>query len=85
MPPLPPEAQMMAMQDAQAYSQEKQQWQAIMAERQERKRQEKMFCETLEIVVSRSWLTARLKHQAIRWVRSALTVGIGWLKVQWIR
>ncbi|MBA4279306.1 hypothetical protein [Ralstonia sp.] len=50
-----------------------------------RKRQadNKAFAETLTIVVSRLWRDARLKRQAKRWVRSALTVGVGWLKASW--
>lgn len=36
---------------------------------------------TLEIVVSRLLKDAGMKRQAKRWVRSAMTVGVGWLKV----
>ncbi len=36
-------------------------------------------CETLQIVVSRQLRDARLKTAAKRWVRSAMTVGIGWI------
>ncbi|MFC4727140.1 hypothetical protein [Coralloluteibacterium thermophilus] len=43
----------------------------------------KDFARTLQIVISRLWRMGRLKRQARRWVRSAQTVGIGWLKVAW--
>jgi hypothetical protein len=36
--------------------------------------------ETLQIVVSRLLKDARLKHFAKKWLRSAMTVGVGWLK-----
>jgi hypothetical protein len=48
-----------------------------------RKADIELFAKTLEIVVSRLWRQAKMKRQAKRWIRSALTVGIGWLKVGW--
>jgi hypothetical protein len=48
-----------------------------------RQRDTKAFAETLEIIVSRLWKDARLKSRGIRWVRSALTIGLGVLKVSW--
>lgn len=38
------------------------------------------FAETLELVISRLWKIAKLKKTARRMVRSALTVGEGWMK-----
>lgn len=43
----------------------------------------KLFSKTLGIVVSRLWRQGKMKRQAKRWIRSSLTVGIGWLKVGW--
>lgn len=40
----------------------------------------KHFARTLEIVVTRLLAQARLKAVAKRWVRGAMTVGIGWVK-----
>lgn len=45
----------------------------------------RLFGKTLEIVIRRLWRRGKLKSQAERWVRSALTVGIGWMKVTWQR
>ena len=39
-----------------------------------------MLAKTMEIVISRLLKEARLKVQAKRWVRSAMTVGVGWIK-----
>lgn len=50
---------------------------------QRRQRDTKAFAETLEIIISRMWADARLKSRGIRWVRSALTIGLGVLKVSW--
>ncbi len=38
------------------------------------------FAETMELIVSRLWKLARLKHAARRQVRSVLSVGQGWIK-----
>lgn len=38
------------------------------------------FAETMEIIISRLWKLARLKKAARRQVRSALSVGQGWIK-----
>lgn len=59
-------------------------WYAELRKRfAKRQRENKMFAETLEIVVSRLWQDAKLKRQAKRWVRSCLTVGVGWMKAAW--
>lgn len=50
---------------------------------QRRQRDNKAFADTLEIVVSKFWKDARLKARGCRWVRSALTVGLGVLKASW--
>lgn len=80
---LPPEAQQIAMEDMAQYQQELAQYQQIQSVKRAERDQRKRFCETLEIVISRSWVEGKMKRQAMRWVRSALTTGIGWLKVQW--
>lgn len=41
---------------------------------------ETAFAQSMEIIISRLWKLARLKKAARRQVRSALTVGQGWLK-----
>lgn len=51
---------------------------AALAQRQ---KQRADFAETLQIVISRLWRDGRLKRSMRRTVRSALTVGAGWLKV----
>ncbi len=38
------------------------------------------FAETLELVVDKLWRDGNLKRMGKKWVRSALTVGAGWLK-----
>lgn len=38
------------------------------------------FADTLELVINRLWKDAKLKKKARRWVRSALSVGVGWFK-----
>lgn len=48
-----------------------------------RKREAKGFAKTMETVLSRQWRDANLKRAAERWVRSVLTIGIGWLKSGW--
>lgn len=50
---------------------------------QRRQRDNKAFADTLEIIVSRMWQDARLKKRGMRWVRSALTVGVGVIKSMW--
>jgi len=55
----------------------------MQARYRKRQRDNKAFSETLTIVVSRLWLDAKLKRQAKRWVRSCLTIGVGWLKASW--
>lgn len=39
------------------------------------------FADTIETVVSRLMKAGQLKRNAKRWIRAAMTVGIGWLKV----
>jgi hypothetical protein len=50
---------------------------------QRRNREAKAYAETLELVSSRLWSDADLKARGRRFVRSALTVGIGILKASW--
>lgn len=47
------------------------------------RREAKEFSETLELVISRAWMDARLKDRGRPWVRSALTIGLGVLKATW--
>lgn len=39
-----------------------------------------LFAETMEIVISRLWKDARLKAVAKKWIRSTLSVSLGWFK-----
>jgi len=55
----------------------------IMAPYRERQAQAKQFGDTLERVIRNQWQKARLKKAAKKWVRSAATVGCGWLKASW--
>ena len=48
-----------------------------------RNRDAKAYAETLEIVCSRLWRDANLKRRGRQLTRSALSVGIGWLKASW--
>ncbi len=45
----------------------------------------KDIARTLEIVIARLWKRGRLKEAADPAVRSALTIGIGWIKAAWHR
>lgn len=57
---------------------------ALMQKRYtKRKRDADTYAETLEIVVSRLWRDASLKHRGRRMVRSGLTIGVGLLKASW--
>lgn len=58
-------------------------FEAMQARYRKRQRDNKAFAETLTIVVSRLWKDAKLKRQAKRWVRSCLTISVGWLKASW--
>ncbi|GAB1407678.1 hypothetical protein MASR1M8_15970 [Thermomonas brevis] len=73
-----PQAQQAAMEQAIS---------AKMAELQEvyarRSRETKAFAGTLEVITSRLWKDAGIQRRGRPWVRSALTVGIGWLKGSW--
>lgn len=80
---LTPEIQLQAIADLQKYIPQVEAYKAELERRRVAAEQRKRFCETLEIVISRMWYAGRLKQQALRWVRSALTVGIGWLKATW--
>lgn len=48
-----------------------------------RMRDAKSFAETTEIICSSLWKDANLKRRGRQWVRSALSVGIGWLMASW--
>lgn len=48
-----------------------------------RNREAKAYAETLELVGSRMWTDADIKARGRRFVRSALTVGLGILKASW--
>lgn len=48
-----------------------------------RQREIKAFAETCEIVGARMWSDAALKRRGRPWVRSALTIGVGWIKASW--
>lgn len=43
----------------------------------------RLMGKTLSIVIKQLWRKSHMKRKAKRWVRSALTVGIGWLKLSW--
>lgn len=43
----------------------------------------KLFAKTLELTLSHLWKKADMKRAAKRWLRSNLTIGIGWLKLGW--
>lgn len=47
------------------------------------KAEAKVFAETMQKVLSRCWRDVGLKRAAERWVRSMLTIGVGWLKSGW--
>ena len=56
----------------------------IMQPAQERAQQAKSLGKTLEIVIERLWEDARLKREATAALGSGLTVGVGWIKAQWV-
>lgn len=43
----------------------------------------RLFAKTMELVIIRLWKRGGLKGAAIKWVRSALTVGLGVLRATW--
>lgn len=43
----------------------------------------RQYAKTLEVVISKMWKRGKIKRQAIKWVRAALTLGVGWLRVTW--
>ena len=56
----------------------------MMAPYQKKREDAKQLAETLEIVIHDAWVKAKLKAAAKLATISALTVGIGWLKVSWL-
>lgn len=50
---------------------------------EQRKAEMKLLAKTMTVVLSRAWKDATMRRQAERWLRSALTVGIGWMKTGW--
>lgn len=48
-----------------------------------RMRDAKVYGETTEIITSKLWRDANLKRRGRQWCRSALSIGIGWLKASW--
>lgn len=50
---------------------------------QKRQRDNRAMAETMEMIVSKLWLDARLKSRGTKCVGSALTIGPGWLKASW--
>lgn len=58
-------------------------WQAAAAARRQLRLERMLFAQTLEIVVGKLWKKGKLKRRARRAVRSALTTGIGWIKLSW--
>lgn len=59
------------------------QYQAMKDTFNRKQREAKAFAETIELVVERLWKDAKLKMRARPWVRSNLTVAVGWLKASW--
>jgi len=59
------------------------QYQAMKDAFNRKQREAKAFAETLELVIERLWKDAKLKMRARPWVRSNLTVSVGWLKASW--
>jgi len=43
----------------------------------------RLFAKTLEVVIHKLWKRGKVKRAGIKWVRAALSVGIGWLRVTW--
>lgn len=65
------------------YEQAMAQYQAAQEEKRLRRIERALFAQSIEVVVAKLWQRARMKRQARRAVRSALTTGIGWVKVSW--
>lgn len=59
------------------------QYRQLLDRWQAKHRERKAFAATIELVVQSLWRQGRLKHHARRAVRSALSIGIGWLKASW--
>lgn len=43
----------------------------------------RLFAKTMTVVIHKMWKRGKIKRQAVKWVRAALTLGIGWLRVTW--
>lgn len=68
----------------QAIQQRAEQMMFEMRERfDKRMRDAKSYAETCEIIASRLWRDANLKRRGRQWTRSALSIGIGWVKASW--
>ncbi|MFN3327212.1 MAG: hypothetical protein ACK5AZ_27310, partial [Bryobacteraceae bacterium] len=65
------------------YQQQMAEYQAKMQAKRQRKLELDLFSQTLEIVISKLWKKGKLKRQARRAVRSAMTVGVGYIKLSW--
>lgn len=59
------------------------QFKALQNRYQKRQRDNRAFAETLEMVVAKLWNDAKLKSRGQQATGSALSIGIGWLKVSW--
>jgi hypothetical protein len=57
--------------------------QQLMAPYQQKRDDAKQFGETLEIVITKMWQQAVMKKIGEAWVRSGLSVGVGWFKAFW--
>lgn len=72
-----------AQQAQMAFEAEWQQWNAEQQAKRARKLELDLFSQTLEIVIGKLWKRGKMKRQARKAVRSAMTVSIGWLKLSW--
>lgn len=83
----PPDALMMETAQAEAAAMREQviaeRFEAMQAAYRKRQRDNKAFAETAELVISRLWAQAKIKARAKPSVRSALTIGVGWMKASW--
>jgi len=61
-----------------------QQFEELKAAYRKRQRQNAAEAETMELVIVALWRLAGLKKRARKCVRSALTIGVGWLKGSWV-
>lgn len=65
------------------FQQQMAEYQAKIQAKRQRKLELDLFSQTLEIVISKLWKKGKLKRQARRAVRSAMTVGVGYIKLSW--